>query len=302
MHPLLAEWDEKYIREIAAPGESADLEKKSAALLDPVGDKKATKEELAKQVCAFANSGPGFLVYGAVDTGGLDAGVLDLVDRQPIKAWVEAIIPTLLYPPINNCEAKFIQVPGHHAADRGVVVVAIPLSDHRPHWVSGGKEEAYIRAGEHSFPMKRQTFLDISSHGAISHGVIETLNVLSGPQLAADADQLFLLNPKVYLESGPVCELWSFELCVPRKRGRFVGQVPANARRFEDHEIRFQGEEPLFPRKLTQVGVSNFQLLLAPGITPDLEITAVLCMGSNLPIVRKFSAALDVLEPALKLQ
>ena len=72
MHPPLAEWDDVYLRTIATPEESADTEKKGAAKFEPETDKKNTLEELAKQVCAFSNTGDGFLrgFHGHIEPAG----------------------------------------------------------------------------------------------------------------------------------------------------------------------------------------------------------------------------------------
>jgi predicted HTH transcriptional regulator len=133
VHPSIDEWDAACLQSIATPDETADLEKKGSALLDPLHNKSATKEELAKQICAFANASAGFLVYGVASNGGLDSGALDTVRTESIKAWLEKVIPEITNPPVNNCQARILRVPGHHAQGRCAVVISIPLSDHRPH-------------------------------------------------------------------------------------------------------------------------------------------------------------------------
>src|SRR5690349_17220198 len=89
----LNEWDSDYLTEIAAASvtENSQLERKASALFNPKG--RATRDEIAKQVSAFANSGGGYLVFGIHDSGGLDVGVDPLVGRQSVKDWVEGIIP-----------------------------------------------------------------------------------------------------------------------------------------------------------------------------------------------------------------
>src|SRR5262245_61625153 len=100
MRPALSEWDAEYVRSVVtAADETLDVEKKASAKFDPDTKKKETREELAKQVCAFSNVGRGFLVYGVNDSGALDAGVPDVaLGREPAKAWVEAQIPNLVEP------------------------------------------------------------------------------------------------------------------------------------------------------------------------------------------------------------
>jgi Putative DNA-binding domain len=86
----LQDWDAAYMVQIATPDESAEVEKKGSAIFDPVNQKNLTRAELAKQVCAFANSGDGFLVYGINKAGGLDAGVQDR-DRGEQRAHRRAL-------------------------------------------------------------------------------------------------------------------------------------------------------------------------------------------------------------------
>jgi len=117
MEPI-ENWDEAYLQSIKADSESVVFEKKASQKLDPLGDKSGTREELEKQVCAFANAGGGFLVYGIDKTGHLDAGVAAKVTGQEIKSWVEQVIPGMLQPPITTCQAKFIRVSSFHAPDR----------------------------------------------------------------------------------------------------------------------------------------------------------------------------------------
>src|SRR5438105_4085772 len=104
----LSNWDEDYIRNVVLPYvEAGNLEKKAAGKFTFTSSGKvdaATTEELAKQVCGFANSGAGYIVYGITDDNRLDVGVSTTVGRQPTKDWVEAQIPNLVYPSLSNCE------------------------------------------------------------------------------------------------------------------------------------------------------------------------------------------------------
>jgi Schlafen, AlbA_2 len=256
MHPPLEEWDAAYLATIATPDESADLEKKASAKFDPAGAKSATREELAKQVCAFANSGGGFLVYGIEESGAIDAGVTAVIGAQPIKAWVEAEIPRLLQPQVLTCQAKLIQVTGHHATDRGVLVIEIPTSQHRPHWTKEqNKEVPYIRSGEHSAPMQLRTFLDIASRTDAAEAVIDSLGILQGSE-EGNGQWKFVINPVVRLVAGPVCMNWGFQLNIPTRSGQVVSphvSQETNVSYAEPGLISFLGHEPLIPGRPTKV-------------------------------------------------
>jgi hypothetical protein len=296
MHPPLDEWDPAYLQGIAAPGEYANLEKKRSDAFDPAARKAATREELAKQVCAFANSGDGFLVYGIADTGGLDAGVPAAIGAQPVKAWVEADIPKLLQPPVHECQARLIQVQGHHAPDGGALVVFIPLSPRRPHWTTqGNREVPYIRAGEHSLPMKLQTMLDISTRTEAGQAVLESLGLAEVPQLVPAKGWDLILNPVVRLEAGPVCPLWGVELNITKGAGEFRS-LPAGAIAPQAHVVHLTGATPLFPRRSTPVAVSNVLLSIWAGFGADrITIKAIASAGSAPPAERVFTLA-DVVQ------
>jgi predicted HTH transcriptional regulator len=164
----LNEWDWEYADEIATPKESTEIEKKDGQAFKVNANGKVsaeTRDEIAKQVCAFSNAVDGFLVFGINKSGGVDSGVPRLIGRTTTKDWVEAIIPKLLLPKtVYGCEAEFIQKPGHHGPDTGTLVISIPLSARRPHWVvQDGKDVPYIRAGAHSVPMSLQVPVHSSS-------------------------------------------------------------------------------------------------------------------------------------------
>lgn len=81
MRPL-DEWDAAYLDELAHQDETASFEKKASEGL--------TREKIAQGVCAFANAGDGYMVFGFKDEkagGGLDDGVPATKGRQPIKDW-----------------------------------------------------------------------------------------------------------------------------------------------------------------------------------------------------------------------
>src|SRR5262249_47580441 len=160
-------------------------------------------------------------------------------------------------PPVHICQARVVRVPGHHAPDRCAVVVSIPLSEHRPHWSNqNGREVAYIRAGEHSLPMKLQTLLDISSHGIAPLGAIVDIGVLGYEMRGGQFH--FTLNPLIRLENGPMCERWMLELSVDPTTGAFMGG--GNGRVIEPNKLIITSTEPLFPRRATRAGSVNFFL------------------------------------------
>src|SRR5262249_46318715 len=231
-----------------------------------------TQVELAKQVCAFANAGPGTLIYGVADDGSLDAGIKEeLVGRQSAKAWVEQAIPALVFPPLSSFEARHFHIPSHHAMGYGLVV-AVPLSDRRPHWIiEQGKEVPYIRTGEHSSPMGLQTFLDISHRNTVPRVSLD--EVFLGLTVPHGSNECYLnIYPVVRLLSGPCCKEWAVELRVAKGVGRFQRIGGAIGVEDEGSVLLLEGPIPLFPGRPTKVVDACPTLMLKLPVDPNQEV------------------------------
>ncbi len=301
MRPLI-DWDDAYVTsDVKDADESGLLEKKASGkfVLTTKGQPDgATKDELAKQVSAFSNAGDGFIVYGIEDNKTLDAGVPTMVGAQPIKDWVEAAVPKLVFPPVTQCAAKVIQIPKHHASDRGVLIIHVPLSDRRPHWVTNPQEVAYIRAGAHSLPMRPQTLLDLSSRGTASAALVEGINPVGAPSFPTTTVNGYQIQPLVKLLNGPVCQLWSFELRIRSGRCKIIFPSNLGAKITKEDHIYIVGTEPLFPGRSTPVSSSPFRLEFDRS-SGKLEIWATLHAGSAQPIQKAFGI-LDI-DPSYQL-
>jgi len=314
MRPL-NDWDVAYLDELAGQKETANFERKASDGL--------TKEKIAQGVCAFANSGEGYMVFGFRDEkagGGMDEGVPATKGRQPIEDWAEALIPTLHQPPIEGCEARFIRHPAHHQPDRGVLVIAVPLSERRPHWTRDD-EKAYLRAGAISAPMRPQTLLDISSRGTVPRGsVVELVIAPFRDRTYRKVGRLTLtVDFWACLEGGPITEQWAVELRVRPEDSRFqyakvemasngphLNPLPDLVSPFEVHEtgVAFiRGSGPLFPHRWTKVLPQDAALLLhVPETKTSLEVAATFFAASALPATKLFGfdiqEGIPVLRPA----
>jgi hypothetical protein len=250
----LDDWDDAYLDEVAKSDETGFLEKKAGLMFDPADRTQmdALRAEIAVQVCAFSNAGRGYLVFGIGDkTRQLDRGVPEYIGKRYVKDWVEELIPKQLEPPVHGCRARFMHRASHHQTGFGVLAVEIPLSDARPHWVRGDKEQPYIRAGAHSHPMTRRTFLDIASRA----GEAPTGEVLD-PELYTEGDVVWSseynwfvrLRPAVRLLTGPPCKDWGVELSVPPGGGAaFKSKVGDFSK--ADGAVYIPGKGALFPRR-----------------------------------------------------
>lgn len=296
----LGDWDEDYIlNNIMLAEESNMIEKKACQKFSLNNKQKpdgGTKEELAKQVSAFSNSGSGFIVYGITDEKTLDEGVPIAVGDQSTKDWVEAIIPNLVSPSTIGCQAKIIRVANHHKDDKAILVVSVPLSERRPHWVVTNKQEhAYIRAGAHSCPMGRQTFLDLASRTSASEALIESINPV-GPARFEGSAILCRIQPRVRLINGPICEKWAFELEIQSGRGKIKFPTNLGAKITSDEHLYLINTDPLFPGRSTPISSMPFTVEFDRELTVgSLEIVASLYAGSSRPIRRVFTC--DDIDP-----
>lgn len=88
------QWTEEQIASLPA-GEHDYFERKSGQLFDPRADTNKLYDALAKEACAFANSGGGHLLLGVCDDGTID-GVPPLFGKTETREWLEQKIPDLL--------------------------------------------------------------------------------------------------------------------------------------------------------------------------------------------------------------
>jgi hypothetical protein len=307
--PPLDQWDESSLDDVAASDETSWLEKKAAPMLKLKADggvSAETVEEIAKQVSAFANSGDGFIVFGADHKSrSLDAGVPERVGkggRMHIKEWVEQIVPQQVQPNYHGCTARFLRKPGHHGTangiDLGVLAIRVPLSDSRPHSIrKNSGDVAYIRGGEHSVPMSHQTLLDISNRSGAFAGEIVSAGCLTDP-IPQEKDSggimqySIVFNPKVRLQVGAVCRHWAIDIrfiqpwFLSRLNG---GDAPVESRLTEPGHIRIDGQAPLLPQSVQRACRTNLTVVAASPI-PAVEISLYL-EGPHQPFRKNFMLA-----------
>ncbi len=157
-------WTEDYIESI--PREDAKVERKSSLLFDFAngGNEGKVRDELAKQLSAFANTGGGSIILGVDNQGKIDGGIpLVLKGRQSTKEWLEDIIPQLTEPEIVGVRVLDIMRKGANskiASDRAIYVVDVRDCDRAPHQSSRDRVY-YVRLGSKSQPANDRMIQDI---------------------------------------------------------------------------------------------------------------------------------------------
>lgn len=149
-------------------GENDAFERKGSPLLDltlPQAREDKVRDELAKQLSAFANTGGGQIIYGLTNGGGVDNGGVarSVRGRQSTKEWLENVIPTLTDFEIVGFNVYEIHPKGvgsSLASDKSIYVVDVPDSDRAPHQ-SKRDLKYYIRLSGTSQPAPHRLVEDI---------------------------------------------------------------------------------------------------------------------------------------------
>lgn len=150
------EWtaeDLKRLIETKTP-ESIELEYKRREALSP--DK---KDEISKDVSAFANSAGGTIVYGMQEVRGIPTGLIGLErsDRDWC-AWLDQVITSGIQRRIDGVRINCVGLEG--VGSGTAIVVCIPQSFRAPHQASDKK--FYKRYNGRSEPMEEYEVRDVS--------------------------------------------------------------------------------------------------------------------------------------------
>jgi hypothetical protein len=170
-------WTEEYIE--ALPREDNRIEKKSSRCDNWSDDE--LREELAKQLSAFANTGGGSLIFGVDNTGKIDGGLRQTRrGRQSTKEWLEDIIPHCTDPEIIGCRVVDLQHSSdspHIGIDKSVFVVEIPDSERAPHQ-SAPDRRYYVRLGSKSLPASHRLVEDIRNRAIHPRVIVESMEIV----------------------------------------------------------------------------------------------------------------------------
>ncbi len=140
------------------------------------------KAELAKDICAFANSQGGYLIIGIEERQGKPVhppcGTERMLERQKVEEWVEQVIISNVAQRVLT-DIKAISIPN---SDLCIIVVHVPMSIRMPHMVTCQRENRYYRRifKRHHFeslPAEEYEVREMFEKGArISNKTIEYLS------------------------------------------------------------------------------------------------------------------------------
>jgi predicted HTH transcriptional regulator len=156
------EWDEDHLLGKIASGwkESIDLDFKQSGSLQNIERK---KDEISKDVSAFANSAGGTIIYGIVEDGLIAQDIDTGSDPAEItKEWLENVIISRLQRRVDDIRIHQVELttksPGKVA-----YVITIPQSTRAPHQANDKK--FYKRFNFQSVPMEEYEIRDGARRG-----------------------------------------------------------------------------------------------------------------------------------------
>lgn len=135
-------------------GRILDCKEKSEA--HQIGLNRDDKKNFAKELCAFANTDGGLLIWGLVarSTDGIDRiqGMVSIHGLDKFQSDLRTLQPQLTEPPVPGVDFKQIAVDGDGAEKSGLAAIWVPPSDLTLHR-STQDRQFYMRSGNSSWPM-----------------------------------------------------------------------------------------------------------------------------------------------------
>lgn len=171
----VCEWDISDLQQLIDDGvqESLTLDYKRSAALNRLNP---SRNELSKDVAAFANSAGGMIIYGISENSNLPEALDDGSDVATIsREWIEQSINSTIQPRIQNIVIQPIEI----SVGKYAYVIDIPqASTFAPH--QSGDKKYYRRFNFTSVPMEDYEIRDVMRRQSFGQPVI-TVNYKKDP-------------------------------------------------------------------------------------------------------------------------
>ncbi|WP_372780327.1 helix-turn-helix domain-containing protein [Priestia aryabhattai] len=130
---------------------------------DSLGKNDKKKNEISKDVSAFANSAGGILIYGVAEDGNVPTSIDEGVDPNEItKEWLEQVIGSRIQRRISGIRINPIKLSP--PSTNVIYVIDIPQSNLAPHMAADKK--FYKRFNFESIPMEEYEVRDVGNRNA----------------------------------------------------------------------------------------------------------------------------------------
>jgi hypothetical protein len=141
----VSELEYKDIEDLTSSGEPESVVLDYKKTMKTISGSERAKAELAKDICAFANSQGGYLIIGIEEKKGKPVhppcGTERMLEEQKAEEWLEQVI-------ISNIEQRVItdiKVISIPKSDLCIIVVHVPMSIRMPHMVTCQRDNRYYR-------------------------------------------------------------------------------------------------------------------------------------------------------------
>jgi Putative DNA-binding domain len=200
----------------------ATAEKESLSLdykaCDALGQSDGKKNEISKDVSAFANSAGGIIIYGVLEDGFVPTKIDNGFDRTELsKEWLEQIITSRIQRQIDGIVVHEVDLPVS-SPGRVAYVVSIPQSMRAPHQASD--KRFYKRHNFKSAPMEEYEIRDVSRRLDRPDLNISYQSAPAGTEVVGDGKahtQLFDLSPVVVNHSATQAEYGVFNFFIDQR-------------------------------------------------------------------------------------
>ncbi|WP_066317009.1 helix-turn-helix domain-containing protein [Bacillus sp. FJAT-29814] len=153
------EWTEEDVLELIKNEipESLNLDYKQ---IDSLANTDGKKNELSKDVSAFANSAGGVLIYGVIEDGHVPTSIDEGVDPNVIsKEWIEQVIDSRIQRRIPGIRINQIKLS--NPSGNVIYVIDVPQSHFAPHMAAD--KRYYKRFNFKSVPMEEYEVRDVGN-------------------------------------------------------------------------------------------------------------------------------------------
>lgn len=218
--------------------ESLTLDYKSSDALQHTDGK---KNELCKDVSAFANSAGGALIYGVVENGHVPTHIDSGFDPSVIsKEWIEQVLNSRIQRRIDGIVISQVELP-KTAPGRVAYVITVPQSMRAPH--QAFDKRFYKRFNFESVPMEEYEVRDSSRRGETPNLSLQFSirpNELAQGAPGATNPRGFFLEATITNESPTPANYVVINFYVDARVS--LESIPSDAKQVDKQQLQAQGQ------------------------------------------------------------
>jgi len=187
------EWDENDLLKLIETGEKENIQLDyKACYALALTDRK--KDEISKDVSAFANSGGGTIIYGIIEDGNIPTKLdIGYDPNQISKEWIEQVINSRIQRRIDNIIINPVELKSSFPG-KVAYVVHVPQSMRAPH--QAGDKRFYKRFNFSCVPMEEYEIRDVSRRYE-SPDLTISFALKSSPSIWVEANKTNVIPVKI---------------------------------------------------------------------------------------------------------